>query len=194
MSNETIPPNLFKANLELQLRLQRLMQENGQQWLENAARAGKDGIAESGAEIESLLKAENWQELATLPAQTFWRQFQHHVGGAQALTQVAIKNQTSFTQGLQKAIQDWQKSVTQAVGQGDAVLPFQDMFKQWGAVWASAQDKEAPGKTGGPTIGTWTRAWTRGCTPSLWSFRPTSSATCWRGDRLPCSSMSTPPA
>ena len=42
MSNETIPPNLFKANLELQLRLQRLMQENGQQWLENAARAGKE--------------------------------------------------------------------------------------------------------------------------------------------------------
>ena len=31
MSNETIPLNLFKANLELQLRLQRLMQENGQQ-------------------------------------------------------------------------------------------------------------------------------------------------------------------
>lgn len=26
MSNETIPLNLFKANLELQLRLQRLMQ------------------------------------------------------------------------------------------------------------------------------------------------------------------------
>ena len=29
------------------------------------------------------------------------------------------------------------------------LLPFQDIFKQWGAVWASAQDKEAPGKTGG---------------------------------------------
>ena len=84
MSNETIPLNLFKANLELQLRLQRLVQENGQQWLENATRAGKDGIAESGAEIESLLKAQNWQELATLPAQAFWRQFQYHVGGAQA--------------------------------------------------------------------------------------------------------------
>lgn len=153
MSNETIPLNLFKANLELQLRLQRLMQENSQQWLENATRAGKDGIAESGAEIESLLKAKNWQELATLPAQAFWRQFQYHVGGAQALTQVAIKNQTTFTQGLQKAIQDWQKSVTQAVGQGDAVLPFQDIFKQWGAVWASAQDKEAPGKTGGRNAG-----------------------------------------
>ncbi|MEI2744448.1 MAG: phasin family protein [Ottowia sp.] len=80
MSNETIPLNLFKANLELQLRLQRLMQENGQQWLENATRAGSESIAESGAEIESLLKAQNWQELATLPAQAFWRQFQHHDG------------------------------------------------------------------------------------------------------------------
>ena len=62
MSNETIPLNLFKANLELQLRLQRLVQENGQQWLENATRAGKDGIAESGAEIESLLKACHFQK------------------------------------------------------------------------------------------------------------------------------------
>ena len=153
MSNETIPLNLFKANVELQLRLQRLMQENGQQWLENAARAGKDGIAESGTEIESLLKAQNWQELATLPAQAFWRQFQHQMGGAQALTQVAIKNQTTFTQGLQQAIQDWQKSVTQAVGQADAVLPFQDIFKHWGAVWAKAPDKDATAKTGGRDVG-----------------------------------------
>jgi hypothetical protein len=75
------------------------------------------------------------------------------MGGAQALTQVAIKNQTTFTQGLQQAIQDWQKSVTQAVGQADAVLPFQDIFKQWGAVWARAQDKDAPGKTGGRNAG-----------------------------------------
>jgi hypothetical protein len=153
MSNETIPLNLFKANLELQLRLQRLMQENGQQWLENATRAGSENIAESGTEIESLLKAQNWQELATLPAQAFWRQFQHQMGGAQALTQVAIKNQTTFTQGLQQAIQDWQKSVTQAVGQADAILPFQDIFKQWGAVWAKAQDKDAPAKTGGRNAG-----------------------------------------
>ena len=153
MSNETIPLNLFKANLKLQLGLQRLMQENGQQGLANATRAGCENIAESGAEIESLLKAQDWQELATLPAQVFWRQFQHQMGGAQALTQVAIKNQTTFTQGLQQAIQDWQKSVTQAVGQADAVLPFQDIFKQWGAVWARAQDKDAPGKTGGRNAG-----------------------------------------
>ncbi|MCE0734090.1 phasin family protein [Halomonas sp. G15] len=153
MSNEAIPLNLFKANLELQLRLQRLMQENGQQWLENTARAGNENIAESGAEIESLLKAQNWQELATLPAQACWRQFQHQMGGAQVMPQVAIKNQTTFTQGLQQAIQDWQKSVTQAVDQADSVLPFQDLFKQWGALWAKAEDKDASAKTEGRKAG-----------------------------------------
>src|SRR5690606_24985820 len=116
MSNETTPFSLFKAHLELQLRLQRLMQENGQQWLESATRAGSERITESSAEIESLLKAKNWQELATLPAQAFWRQSQHYVGGAQALTHVAIQNRTAFTQGLQQAIHDWQESVTQTVG------------------------------------------------------------------------------
>ena len=149
MSNETIPLDLFKANLELQQRLRRLMQENVQQWLESGTRASSESIAESSAEIEILLKAKNWQELTTLPAQSFWHQFQHQVGGAQALTQDAIKNQTAFTQGLQQAIQGWHKSVTQAVGQGDAVLPFQDIFKQWGVVLAPAQDKDAPSQTGG---------------------------------------------
>jgi hypothetical protein len=32
-------------------------------------------------------------------------------------------------------------------------LPFQDIFKQWGAVWAKAQDKDAPAKTGGRNAG-----------------------------------------
>ena len=71
MSNETIPLNLFKANLELQLRIQRLMQENGQQWLENATRAGKDGITESGAEIESRSRrrtGRSWQRCPHKPS------------------------------------------------------------------------------------------------------------------------------
>jgi hypothetical protein len=42
--------------------------------------------------------------------------------------------------------------------------------------------------------GRWIRAWMPGSTPSPWSFRPTSSATCWPGARPPCSSTSTPPA
>jgi zona occludens toxin (predicted ATPase) len=40
----------------------------------------------------------------------------------------------------------------------------------------------------------WTRAWTPASTPSCWTSRPTSSATCWPAARRPCSSTSTPRA
>lgn len=148
MSTEALPLDLFKANLELHLRITRLAQENSQRWLEVASRAGNDGVAESSAEIENLLKAENWQALAALPTQAFWRQFQQRVGDTQTLVQAAVSNQTAFTQGLQQAVQEWQKAVNTAAGSADAIAPLQDLFKQWGAAWTTATDKEAAAKGG----------------------------------------------
>ncbi|MQT47886.1 hypothetical protein GHO40_14315 [Pseudomonas helleri] len=137
----TLPLTLFKANLELQLQINRLLQENGHQWLEAATRASSKAIAESGANIEDLLKAGNWQALATLPSEGFWRKFQQQVGDAQTSAQTAISAQTAFTTGLQQAIQVWQKTTLETVGSGTAASsPFDDLFKQWGAVWASATD------------------------------------------------------
>lgn len=135
-----LPLHLLKANLELQLRVNRLLQETGHQWLDIASRASSEAIAESGAEIDDVLKAENWQALAALPAEVFWRQFQQRVGDAQAATQVAVGAQTAFAGGLQQAIQAWQKTAFEAVGGGAAngVVPFNDLFKPWGAAWAAA--------------------------------------------------------
>ncbi len=73
MSAQTIPLHLLKAQLELQLHLSRLLQESGQQWLEHAARNGPERIAETGSEIEGVQQTSSWQELATRPAQAFWR-------------------------------------------------------------------------------------------------------------------------
>jgi ABC-2 type transport system permease protein len=42
--------------------------------------------------------------------------------------------------------------------------------------------------------GTWTRAWTPGCTPSLLVIPPNFQRDVLAGRSLPCSSMSTPPA
>ncbi|MQU09546.1 phasin family protein [Pseudomonas helleri] len=155
MSTEnTIPLNLFKANLELQLRINRLLQENSQRWLDIASRAGTESVAESNAELENLLKANNWQALATLPGESFWRQLQQRIGDAQASAQVAISAQTAFTTGLQQAIQGWQKANIEAVGGGvDATLPFNDLFKQWGAVWASATASDGKPAKGGASRG-----------------------------------------
>lgn len=68
---------LLKANLELQARLTKLMQENGRHWLACRERLLDDGIADSDAAVASLLQAEDWQKLAVLPADAFWRQLQH---------------------------------------------------------------------------------------------------------------------
>ncbi len=138
MGTESIPLGLFKANIELQLRITRLLQDSGQQWLESAQRAGADSIAETTSEIESLLRAGNWQSLATLPAESFWRLIQQRTGDAQAINQTVIKNQAQFTTGLQQALESWQRSVLGAIGEDSAAQPLQDLFKQWGQAWTAA--------------------------------------------------------
>lgn len=149
MSNEALSLDLYKANVELQLRLTRLVQNSGHQWLEAVQRASADNIAETTAEIEGLLSTANWQSLATLPSESFWRLFQQRTGDAQLINQIALKNQAVFTTGLQQALESWQKSVISVVGNTNAALPLQDVFKQWGATLASAvqpkQDERSKG-------------------------------------------------
>ena len=117
MSNTSdLPLNLYKANLELQARVTRLARQNGQQWLEWGNRLLDDGIADSDATVSDLLKAENWQALATLPADAFWRQLQQRFGDGQAAAQLAVGTQTAFVQGLQEAVQAWQRETAEAIG------------------------------------------------------------------------------
>ena len=88
-----LPLNLYKANLGLQVKLGRLFQESGRQWIDYGYRLVNDGIVESNAEAEALLTAEDWQKLATLPAESFWRQLQQRFGDSQAAAQIAITAQ-----------------------------------------------------------------------------------------------------
>lgn len=140
----TLPMNLFKANLELYLRIGRLLQEYNRRWLEIASRASSDGIAESGAQIENLLKSNNWQALATLPSEAIWRQFQQRFGDVQATAQIAVSAQTAFTTDLQQAIHSWQKATIEAAGSDtDVTQPFNDLFKQWSSMWPTAMTSKS---------------------------------------------------
>lgn len=143
MSAQTLPLDLFKAQLELQLQLNRLLQESGQQWLEHAARTAPEDVAGTGAEIESLHQSDSWQELATLPAQAFWRQAHLHMGHTQALAQSTVATQMAFAQGLQQALQSWQSRVAETVGGASASgaqgLPaMQKLFTLWASTLRSA--------------------------------------------------------
>lgn len=131
-----LPLDLHKANLELQVRVGKLIQESGQQWLDFANRMYGDGIAESNAEVEELLKTRDWQKLATLPAESFWRQVQQRFGDSQAAAQIAIGAQTAFASGLQEAVRTWQKETAEALGDnplagslGDSA--WNDLLKPW---------------------------------------------------------------
>lgn len=135
MSAQTIPLHLLKAQLELQLHLGRLLQESGQQWLEQAARSGPERIAETGSEIEGVQQTSSWQELATLPAQAFWRHAHLRMGHAQALVQTAVASQMALTQGVQQAVRDWQQQVAatlgDAKGAADTAVPWSDLLARW---------------------------------------------------------------
>ena len=147
MTTETLPLNLLKANAELQLRLTRLLQESSHQWLDSVKEASSQGIAETSAEIEGVLRSANWQALVSLPTEAFWRQFQGRVAHVQTFQQVAIKNQAAFTSGLQQAIESWHKAVSSALGSDNSASPFADVFKQWNALWSQtteATQRKAP--------------------------------------------------
>lgn len=141
--------SLYKANLELQLKLARLVQENSRQWLDFSYRLVNDGIAESNAGVEHLLKTEDWQNLATLPAESFWRQLQQRFGDSQTAAQIAISAQTAFSSGLQDAVRNWQKETTSTLGSLAPTAPlnvsnWNELFKPWEQLVASGLNNSAP--------------------------------------------------
>ena len=141
-----LPLSLYKANSELQLRINKLVMENWKKWLELSTRAMDDGIAESQARVEQLLRAQDWTALASMPAETFGRLLQQRLGDADVTNQIAASVQAHFAQGLQEAIQTWQKDTARALGgMSDlgnmANAPWNDVMAQWGRLWPWAEGR-----------------------------------------------------
>ena len=109
-----LPMALWKANLDLQLRIGRLAQDSGREWMELGTRAAGEGAAEFDAEFRKLLRGGDWQALAALPVEAFWRQAEQRIGDGQALNQLAIRVQDGFVRGLVEALQDWQARLADA--------------------------------------------------------------------------------
>ncbi|WP_114241678.1 phasin family protein [Dyella sp. C9] len=146
MSNPgELPLALYKANTEFQLRVNKLVMENWKKWLELSTRAVDDGIADQQARVEQLLKAQDWAGLSTIPAETFWRQLQQRMGDANITNQIAANVQQHFAQGLQEAVESWQKDTARALGSvGDSsavTTQWNDLMAQWGRLWPWAEGK-----------------------------------------------------
>lgn len=115
MSLDTLPLSLYRANSALQLRIARLLQDNGHRWL-NTVRAPQAGaMANTATEISALLHSTHWHSLAALPLDSFWRLFQARPMQPGSLHQRIIEDQADFTRELQLAIDDWRNSVMAAM-------------------------------------------------------------------------------
>lgn len=152
MSIQATPLSLFKANAELQMRIAQLMRESAHRWLEAAQQSSAAGISETTSELQSLLKAEDWQSLASLPAEAFMRRLEDRMSDAKSASDIAIRNQQAFASGLQQALEAWQKAVADALRADGTpnlpALPLQDIFKQWLSAWTPPAQDAAQAKGG----------------------------------------------
>jgi len=142
-SPAALPFALYRANLALQARIGELVQASGRRWLEFGQRLVDDGLVENQAELKEILRAQDWQKLAALPADTFWRQMQQRFGDQQAAAQIAVATQSQFARELQDAFVHWQHEVTDAMddaGLGQAVPAFDP---DWTTLFTGHQPKPA---------------------------------------------------
>ncbi|AKC87104.1 phasin family protein [Pseudoxanthomonas suwonensis] len=140
-----LPLALYQANVNLQARLAELAQDSSRHWLELGQRLVNDGIVEGSAELQEILYTQDWQKLASVPADAFWRQLQQRFGDQQAAAQIAVAAQSAFTQGLQDALLEWQRDTFAALD--EAGLPLPTLEADWTALfggWEAALQPAAP--------------------------------------------------
>ena len=139
-----LPLALYQANFDLQVRIGELLQDSGRHWLEFGQRLVNDGLVENGAELQQLMAAGDWQKLAALPADAFWRQLQQRFGDQQAAAQIAVAAQSSFARDLQDALSRWQQETIAAMDEAGFGLAVPAVDTQWTAMFGNAAIPRAP--------------------------------------------------
>ena len=135
--NSELPIQLYKANAELQLQITRLLQESGHHWLEAMQQLSAGSMLETTSRIQNLQQAADWQALATLPTEVFWRLSQGRMGDTQAVGQAAAKSQAAFADGLRQSLSVWQASVSEAFGASGDTASFAQLCQQWAQPWTA---------------------------------------------------------
>ncbi|WP_372016362.1 phasin family protein [Pseudoxanthomonas sp. 10H] len=122
-----LPLALYRANVDLQVRIGELVQAGSRHWLEFGQRLVSDGLVENGTGLQEIFQAQDWRRLLALPADAFWRQMQQRFGDQQAAAQLAVATQAAFARDLQDALARWQRETIEAMDQaglGQAVPAF----------------------------------------------------------------------
>lgn len=122
-----LPLALYKANLELWLRIGQLLEDNRGQWMDLLAHELDRRVAGTRAATGRDRPGRDWPSMAMLPGSELWRLAERQIGDLQALARTASGNQVAFVDGFRQALQQWQEATAAAFGAaaGDAAIPAQ---------------------------------------------------------------------
>lgn len=114
MTTNTFALDLYKANIQLQLHITRMLQQSSGAWLDAAQYLNTQDLDKTADQIKDLINSASWQAMVTLTPDSFSRMMEHQLQHVQTINEVAARNQLEFMSGLQEALQAWQIAVSQA--------------------------------------------------------------------------------
>ncbi len=142
--NSKTPMALYKANLELVLRIGALLQENRQRWMQTGATGTNEAIQRTLAETERMLTTSDWKALSAMPGEEFWKSVRGGAGPLQGTIEAAARSQAEFSEGLKQAFAEWQQQSADALGgnAAQAAAPaFTDFMRGFSAPGRSSPSK-----------------------------------------------------
>lgn len=140
----TAPLALYKANLELALRVGQLLNENRRQWTRQSLAGVDQAVNRTLEESERALAGFDWSRLSSLPAEGFWNTLKPDTGTLKTSIDEVIAQQSSFASGLHDAVEAWQRQCGEAVRDAGLALPtttgFEDFLKVFSDATKTATD------------------------------------------------------
>jgi hypothetical protein len=114
--NSKTPMALYKANLELVLRIGALLQESRQRWMQTGATSTNEAMQRTLAETERMLTTSDWSALSSMPGDEFWKSLRAGAGPIQGTIESAARSQAEFSEGVKQAFAEWQQQSADALG------------------------------------------------------------------------------
>jgi hypothetical protein len=146
--NSKTPMALYKANLELVLRIGALLQENRRRWSKASAAGTSEAIERTLAETQRMLTTNDWTSLSAMPGEEFWKSLSSGSAPLQGTVESAIRSQTEFAQGLKDAFAEWQQQSAEALG-GNPAQPAPWAFGDLMQAFGNATESRKPAPTQG---------------------------------------------
>lgn len=116
------PLALYKANLELLMRIGALLQENRQRWTKLGVAGTDDAIQRTLAQTEKLLTTNDWTSVSAMPGDGFWKSLEPDAS-LRGNLEAAVNSQTTFAKGLNDAFAAWRDHCADVIRSAGGSIP-----------------------------------------------------------------------